>query len=183
MTEIQPILHSRRLLLRPFGLADAKDVQRLAGDKRIAATTSNIPHPYPDGAAEQWIGGHQDAFARKATITFAITNRESGQLIGAVGLTNISLRHACAEVVYWVGVEYWSQGYCSEATQTIIEYASQSLGVSRIVARCFSRNRASARVMEKVGMRHEGTLPLHMEKWGQYEDVLLYGMCLPGRAA
>ena len=52
MTE-HPILETGRLILRPFTLADAPEVQRLAGDRDIASTTMNIPHPYEDGMAEQ----------------------------------------------------------------------------------------------------------------------------------
>jgi ribosomal-protein-alanine N-acetyltransferase len=59
---LQPTLTSDRLLLRPFTLADAPDVQRLAGDRDIASTTLNIPHPYEDGVAETWIGGHRERF-------------------------------------------------------------------------------------------------------------------------
>lgn len=56
---IEPILlHTPRLLLRPFDLADAPAVQRLAGEKDIAANTLTVPHPYPDGAAEEWIASH-----------------------------------------------------------------------------------------------------------------------------
>ena len=61
MKEI-PTLETERLVLRPFGLHDAADVQRLAGDRAIADTTLNIPHPYEDGMAEEWIFKHQDAF-------------------------------------------------------------------------------------------------------------------------
>jgi len=42
----RPIIQTDRLVLRPFTLADAPDVQRLAGDRDIASTTSNLPHPY-----------------------------------------------------------------------------------------------------------------------------------------
>jgi hypothetical protein len=51
----RPTLHTVRLVLRPFELAPAQDVQRLAGEKAIADTTANIPHPYLDGMAEQWM--------------------------------------------------------------------------------------------------------------------------------
>jgi hypothetical protein len=49
-----PNLETERLKLRPFSLADAADVQRLAGDRSIADTTLHVPHPYKDGDAEKW---------------------------------------------------------------------------------------------------------------------------------
>ena len=64
-TKTWPRLTTDRLVLRPFCLEDAKDVQRLAGDREVAATTQ-VPHPYEDGVAEEWIGGHESAFQHRS---------------------------------------------------------------------------------------------------------------------
>ena len=81
--ERRPTLEADRLILRPFTLADAPDVQRLAGDKAIAATTLNIPHPYEDGVAENWIESHQEKFEKGQLVNFAITLRANGPSIGS----------------------------------------------------------------------------------------------------
>jgi len=67
MTEFHPI-ETERLLLRRFSLDDAQDVQRLAGDWDIARMTINIPHPYEDGVAEEWISRQREPFDRGEVI-------------------------------------------------------------------------------------------------------------------
>ena len=178
---MQPTLTSARLCLRPFALADANDVQRLAGDKRVALAATTIPHPYPDGAAEAWISTHADAFSAKSEVAFAITLRDGGDLVGAISLLDISERHARAEIGYWTGIDHWNRGYCTEAFTRLVPYAFEELGITRIVARCSAQNAASARVMEKTGLKREGLLLKHSRKQGQFDDVLLYGLVLPGR--
>ena len=111
-----PILQTHRLVLRPFEQSDAQDVQRLAGDRAIADTTLNIPHPYEEGMAEQWISTHQVAFEAGESVHFAIVLRLSGELIGAMGLAIVS-RFERAELGYWIGKPYWGCGYCTEAGQ------------------------------------------------------------------
>ena len=66
----RPTLETLRLILRPFDPADAKDVQRLAGDRATAETTTNISHPYEDGAAEEWIATHQARFDAGELVNF-----------------------------------------------------------------------------------------------------------------
>ena len=178
---MQPTLSTDRLILRPFSLADAADVRRLAGDARVADTTKTIPHPYPEGAAEAWIATHAAAFAARKEIVFAMIETRSNLLVGAAALLDVSEEHARAELGYWAGVEYWSKGFCTEAALRLIQFAHQELGVTRIVARCLARNPASARVMEKAGLRREGYFVQDLKKHGRYEDVLFYGLVLPGR--
>ena len=176
-----PTLHSPRLTLRPFALGDAADVQRLAGDARIAETTTTIPHPYPDGAAEAWIHEHESFFAAKKLLTLAVTRREDGQLLGTVSLLDWHEAYARAELGYWIGAPYWGMGYCTEAVTTLLRHATDKLKITRVVGRCLTRNKASERVMLRVGLSPEGYLPKHVLKNGRHEDVSLFGMNTPGR--
>ena len=178
---MQPSLITPRLRLRPFEVGDSIAVQRLAGDRRVALAATAIPHPYPDGEAERWIATHAPAFVARREITFAIALADEGALVGAIALIDLSERHARGELGYWIGVDYWNRGYCTEAAAEMIRYAHESLRVTKIVARCALQNKASSRVMEKLGLEREGLLAKHAWKHGRYDDVLVYGLVLPGR--
>ena len=171
----QPTLATERLLLRPFKLTDAPAVQRLAGDWAIADTTLVIPHPYPDGVAEDWISKHANWFAEEKQVTFAITRKSDGALIGAISLMEISKGHQ-AELGYWIGKAYWSQGFCTEAAMAMLRYAFTELGLIRVHACHLCRNPASGRVMQKLFMQHEGCRRQHVKKWDKFEDLELYGI-------
>jgi RimJ/RimL family protein N-acetyltransferase len=171
----RPILETPRLILRPFTLSDARDVQHLAGDREIASTTLNVPHPYEDGMAEQWIGTHQEKYERGELVNFAIVRRADNALLGAIGL-RITQQHAHAELGYWLGKPYWNAGYCTEAAHVVVAYGFERLGLQRIHASHMTRNPASGRVMQKLGMRYEGCLRQHVNKWEVFEDLALYGI-------
>jgi RimJ/RimL family protein N-acetyltransferase len=170
-----PTTPTERLLLRPFEEADAPAVQRLAGDRAIADTTLNIPHPYEPGMAEQWIATHQPGFESGTLCNFAIALRQTGELVGAIGLV-VTVRFDRAELGYWIGRPYWNRGYCTEAAWAVLDFGFEALGLNRIHAIHFSRNPASGRVMEKIGMTHEGRSRQHGKRWGVYEDLELYGI-------
>lgn len=170
-----PRLRTDRLLLRPFELADAPDVQRLAGDRSIADTTLNIPHPYEDGMAENWIKGHREKMEKGEVLNLAVTLAETGKLIGAVGLV-LDPRFESAELGYWIGRPYWGRGYATEAARAPVHYGFTTLGLNRIQARHMSRNPASGRVMEKLGMKYEGCLRQYVKKWDVFEDMKMYSV-------
>lgn len=175
MDEPQPTLYTERLLLRPFIVADAPDVQRLAGARAIADTTLLIPHPYPDGAAEAWIGTHARGHAEGKLAVFAITSRAEGTLLGAMGLV-IASAHASAELGYWIGEPYWGRGYATEAGHAVLDFGFTTLGLHRIHAHHMLRNPQSGRVMVKLGMRFEGILRHAIRKWDTFEDVAQYAI-------
>jgi len=171
----KPVLITDRLSLRPFAAADAPVVHELAGAWAVADTTLHIPHPYPKGGAEAWIATHGEAWEKRLVATFAIASRENGGVLGAIGLT-FAMQHARAELGYWIGLPYWNQGYCTEAGRAVLEFAFTTLALHRVQARHLTRNPASGRVMQKLGMRLEGVHREAIRKGEQFEDLALYAI-------
>ncbi|MER7052525.1 MULTISPECIES: GNAT family N-acetyltransferase [unclassified Streptomyces] len=97
---------------------------------------------------------------------FAVEFLGSGELAGAVGL---SVADAPAQVagqvaIGWrLGRVFWGQGYASEAAHATLEFALQDRGLDRVVAVCRTNDGASVNVLDKLGMRAEGTAqhPVH----------------------
>jgi RimJ/RimL family protein N-acetyltransferase len=156
-------------------LADAPSVQRLAGDRVVADTTERIPHPYEEGMAEAWIAGHEEQFSNRQECTFAMVLKEKPLLIGCISLS-LDMAHQRAELGCWIGRDFWGQGFFTEAARELVNYGFTALDLHRIQASHLSRNPASGRVMQKIGMTHEGRLRDYVRKWGVFEDTDLYGM-------
>ncbi len=178
MTTDPPILKTERLILRPFLISDAQRVKELAGDRRIYDTTLNVPHPYEDGMAEQWISSHQANFNSNRGLVLALTIKDKEGIIGTVGL-NSNPNQKKAELVYWIGFPYWNKGYCTEAAKKIVDYGFSSLGYHKISARYMVNNPASGKVMEKIGMKREGILIDEEFKDGEFHTLVLYGIINP----
>lgn len=170
-----PQLHTQRLLLRRFQATDAKDVQKYAGAYEVAEMTLNIPHPYLDGMARAWMDSHQQDFELGRSVVFALVSRSSNQLVGTVGLI-LEKRFNRAELGYWIGKPFWGQGFATEASTAVLQYGFNELKLNRIFATHMTRNPASGRVLEKIGMTHEGTLRQHALKWDSYVDLAAYGI-------
>ena len=85
-----------------------------------------MPHPYPDGVAEKWIGAQQAAAQAGQAFTFAVTlagtrtpGREvdptdTGHVIGSIEIRTLPEAGA-AELGYWIGVAWWNKGFATEA--------------------------------------------------------------------
>jgi RimJ/RimL family protein N-acetyltransferase len=102
--------------------------------------------------------------------------------VGAIGL-RVEAEHERAEVGYWIGVSYWGQGYATEAARAAVDFAFRHFGVNRVFAFHFTTNPASGRVLQKIGMRREGTRRQHTLKWGEFLDSDLYAALRAERGA
>jgi ribosomal-protein-alanine N-acetyltransferase len=168
-------LRTLRLLLRSFKRGDIPAIVCLAGASEIAATTANIPHPYTEDDAQSFLANADDEFRAGRSVTFAITIPPGGELCGAVGIV-ITPAHDSAELGYWIGVQYWGQGFATEAASAVMAFGFETLRLHRVYASHFTGNTASQRVLEKIGMRHEGPSRQHVRKWSRFIDLENYGL-------
>jgi len=114
--------------------------------------------------------------------SFAVTIKESGAMIGSGELHMRETFHGAgeAEVGWILHQSHWGTGLGTELGQRLLEFGFESLGLHRIIARCNADNLASARIMEKIGMRKEAHLqdarPPHKKSTRPFSDELRYAM-------
>ena len=173
-TSNYPQLATKRLKLRQFQLGDAPTVKKLAGARELAVSTF-LPHPYKEGEAEIWIMNQYEEFKHNRLVNFAIELKDSGTLIGSMGL-QLEINHRRAQLGFWIGLPYWNKGYCTEAGLKVIAYGFNQLSLNRIYALHFASNPASGKVLGKIGMVYEGSQKQHHVRFGRFEDAELYGL-------
>lgn len=175
-------LRTERLALGLVERSEARRVAELAGDREVARNTESIPHPYPEEEAERAVEGIRRQVASGEAAVFAVRlaagGEEDGELIGMIGL-HPEPRHERAGMGFWIGRPYWDRGYATEAGREVVRWGFEQRELRRIHAECFSRNGASRRVLEKLGMQREGVLRSHFRKWGEFVDVEVYGLLRP----
>jgi RimJ/RimL family protein N-acetyltransferase len=108
----------------------------------------------------------------------AITDNNSGKLYGAIAISNHK-QFKNGEIAYWIGEEYWGNGYGTEAAKAMIEFAFKEKKYHRVYVRHFKSNPASGKIMKKCGMEYKGTLKDHIYKNDSFEDIVYYGIINP----
>jgi [ribosomal protein S5]-alanine N-acetyltransferase len=169
---------TQRLVLRLFEESDAADVARLCNNYNIYKSTLYLPYPYAIEDALKWMERHRKHFDADKSYEFAVTDKETGELYGAIALSNNQAFHH-GEIAYWIGEAFWGKGYATEAAQAIVQFAFDEKNYHKVFARYFASNPASGRVLQKLGMKEEGVLKDHVRKDNRYEDLVYYGIVNP----
>jgi ribosomal-protein-alanine N-acetyltransferase len=171
-----PPLITSRLVLRELRLSDAVAVARHAGDRRVSRFLLGVPTPYPTSLAARWIATRIAWWSAGRGVTLAVARRASPEiLLGTVSLRRF-VRDRRAELGYWLAAETWGKGFATEAAGALVDCGFRELSLERIYAQVLEGNRASCRVLEKLGMTPEGTRRRHVRKGRRLYDVEMYGM-------
>lgn len=146
-------IKTERLLLRPVDLSDLENIHEYASDEENTKYMLHLPNEtieetasFLSGAVSEWEKDTPDFYE------FAI--EADGVHIGHISVY-LDEKHESGELGWILNKKYWNKGYASEAAAALKEYVFNNLNLNKLIAHCDHRNKASARVMEKIGLKLE----------------------------
>ena len=154
ITNARPVstITTPRLVLRPLRLGDADLLRAYTSDRRLAEGTRSIPHPLPQGAAEEFIA--RALADQRDEDVWALDGEAQGSvsLMGVVSLK--PLDRGQSQIGYWVAPAFWNSGLASEAVRALI--AANPHGSRTLFAEVFQDNPVSARILTNAGFEYIG---------------------------
>ncbi len=169
-------LETPRLILRDFKKSDLKAVHAYSSLEEVARYL--VWGPNTLAQSKEAIEGFLDDQNAQTRDIFdlAVTLKPKRELIGGAGMRIIDRDNLTGELGYTLHPDYWGYGLAVEAARALLEAGFNALGLQRIVAVCDQRNKASARVMERLGMRREGVFRGSKVIQGHWRDEFLYAI-------
>lgn len=170
------IITTNRLLLREFEEGDWQAVLTYQSDPMYLRYNPWTYRTEEDVRefVQVFVAWQEEQPRRK--FQFAITLKAEEQLIGNCGIRIKRPEAQEADIGYELDSRYWGHGYATEAAQAILTFGFRELRLHRIWAHCIAENVASARVLEKIGMRQEGHLRENEWMKDRWWDTLVYGI-------
>lgn len=170
-----PELEGPRVRLRAPRHADAADLYAVYSDPEVLRYWSHGPWTDP-AQADDWIARAWSGFAERAFLQWVVARRDDDRVVGSTTLFACVAQHRRCEIGYALGAAHWGQGLAREALALALGLAFTVLGLHRVEADIDPRNRASLRLVEALGFRHEGTLRARYHVGGEIQDSAIHGL-------
>ena len=146
-----PVLHTERLVLRPFAPSDEETLLRLWNDADVRRFLWD-DQPVARETVREQIAQSQADFRERGYGLFLVTRE--GVVLGAAGLFRLP-GEAWVELIYALLPGAWGQGLATEAARAVLRFGFESAGLEEILAGADPGNAASLRVIERLGMTEE----------------------------
>ena len=151
------VLETRRLILRPFTVEDAPAMYRnWASDPEVTRFLTWLPHA-DESVTLEVCAFWASRYAERTFYQWAVVLRDLGEPIGSIGVVGRNEPIDAVEMGYCLGRPWWGRGLMAEALGEVIGFFFREAGANRVEADHDVENPNSGRVMEKCGMRYEGT--------------------------
>ncbi len=170
-----PILETSRLTLRQITKNDANEIFVLRSDTRVM---KYILRPIAETLEDalQLIQIVADAETNNNGITWAITLKENGQLIGTIGYWQIKKEHYRAEIGYLLSPDFQRKGMMQEALTTVIHYGFAEMKLHTIEADVDPKNTPSISLLERNKFVKEGYFKENYFFDGKFSDTVVYSL-------
>ena len=158
MTRLSSPLETERLRLRPFTDRDLDAVFEMERDPEVARYLYWEPRTRDEARAALDRRVRMTSFdGEPAALRLAVVERDSGLVVGDISLSLRSREHRQGEIGFMFHPEHQGRGYATEAGRAVLALGFETFDLHRVFGSCDARNVASARLMERLGMRLEGT--------------------------
>lgn len=151
-------LETERLILRRFKITDAAAIfKNWADDSDVTKYLMWMPHgniKVTQNVLTDWVNEYKNL----NYYHWAIVLKDADEPIGSIAAVHSDESTKMVHIGYCIGKAWWNQGYTSEAFTVLIHYFFEEVGINRIESRHDPRNPNSGKVMQKCGLKYEGTL-------------------------
>ncbi|MGI6725820.1 MAG: GNAT family N-acetyltransferase [Christensenellales bacterium] len=166
-------LETQDLIMRPLRLRDAKDFHHYAKDPEVARYVLWDPHANLAQTRAVLLGLIAQS-RQEQLFTRALVLKDSGRMIGTIGLVWRDWESHAAEVGFSMAKDCWGRGLMTQALTQYLCFVFTRLGIHRVEARHDALNPASGAVMQKAGLCMEGVLKERLFYKNRYASVVLY---------
>ena len=168
-------IRTDRLLLRKFKEGDAGMMYRnYTSDDDVTRFLTWPTHPSEE-VTKGYVNYILNCYESENALNWAV--EFEGEVIGAISVVSASLDDELCEIGYCYGKKWWGNGIATEALRAVIKFLFEECGFNCINACHAKNNPASGKVMQKCGMKYEGTLRARKKsKEGGFHDILYYSI-------
>jgi RimJ/RimL family protein N-acetyltransferase len=170
-------IETERLLLRPYRPDDFDAL--LAIESRADVNRYLYSEPRGPDEVRAMLSrkiGETELGDEGDTVAVAVCLQATGAMVGGCILHWVSREHGLGEIGFVLHPDHHGHGYAAEAARPLLEFGFADVGLHRIIGRLEARNAASARVLEKLGMRREALLIENEWVKGEWQSELDYAL-------
>ncbi|MGW1343169.1 GNAT family N-acetyltransferase [Kribbella sp. NPDC002412] len=178
MTYSLPI-ETDRLTLRQYLESDYEDLLKLQSNDdvtRFLLYDTQTPERVRNKSLPGRLADFPPMDADGQALTLAVILRETGQHVGEVSLFVHNAAHQGGEIGFVFHPEFHGHGYAAEASVEVLRLGFEEFGMHRIIGRLDARNTGSAKLLKRLGMRHEGTFVKNELIKGEWTDEAVFAM-------
>ena len=170
-----PRIETKRCILRKFTKNDIDDLYEYASDNEVTQFLSWDTYKSINMAVD-YIENVLLKYSKNEIAPWGIEWIENSKLIGSIDFVKYDEKNFSAEIGYVLNKKYWNKGIMTEVLKEIVEFGFDEMNLVRIETRLDSMNVASERVMQKNGLKYEGTLRKKEFLKNKFIDVKYYSI-------